>query len=485
MMGDFAMSTDFKKMIEIVLQEKPEINAEMVKDLIEEKKKTIGAGYLTDQGALFLVAADLGISFENAPKMNSGIKDLYVGAKEIGVTGRVMNIYPTRKFVKKETQEEIKNRTITIYDNDSAVKIKLWDLITDFPEERGLKPGDLLKITRGYVKASLSGRPLVNLGSSSSIDIIDGSNSDIQDINSVTISVDEIEQPRENAVIAGRISSNPRISEFTNGRGERSKLLQLQISNQDQSRTIRVVIWNIDELRLPKVIEIGAQLKLIGVRVKQGNPQYGNSDFEIHGDEGTAMEFSGNQLELEAMPLRIISVGRKTSKGTISCLAVDRLRKYFILNIDSNLLTSEIRQNSTVECIPSRIFGNSIILSAEDSYIRMIDDDSSFPLASVLESKIRDINSTQDPILTEAIVLQTPNETEVNTKSTEVVSLAATMIGDDTGEIRLVGWREQSSEVRKLNVGDRVKIAGATVNSRIGSKQELTLRQYSSVINIS
>lgn len=479
------MSTDFKKMIEIVLQEKPEINAEMVKDLIEEKKKTIGAGYLTDQGALFLVAADLGISFENAPKMNSGIKDLYVGAKEIGVTGRVMNIYPTRKFVKKETQEEIKNRTITIYDNDSAVKIKLWDLITDFPEEKGLKPGDLVKITRGYVKASLSGRPLVNLGSSSSIDIIDGSNSDIQDINSVTISVDEIEQPRENAVIAGRISSNPRISEFTNGRGERSKLLQLQISNQDQSRTIRVVIWNIDELRLPKVIEIGAQLKLIGVRVKQGNPQYGNSDFEIHGDEGTAMEFSGNQLELEAMPLRIISVGRKTSKGTISCLAVDRLRKYFILNIDSNLLTSEIRQNSTVECIPSRIFGNSIILSAEDSYIRMIDDDSSFPLATMLESKIKDINSTQDPILTEAIVLQTPNETEVNTKSTEVVPLAATMIGDDTGEIRLVGWREQSSEVRKLNVGERIKIAGATVNSRIGSKQELTLRQYSSVINIS
>lgn len=479
------MSTDFKKMIEIVLQEKPEINAEMVKDLIEEKKKTIGAGYLTDQGALFLVAADLGISFENAPKMNSGIKDLYVGAKEIGVTGRVMNIYPTRKFVKKETQEEIKNRTITIYDNDSAVKIKLWDLITDFPEEKGLKPGDLVKITRGYVKASLSGRPLVNLGSSSSIDIIDGSNSDIQDINSVTISVDDIEQPRENAVIAGRISSNPRISEFTNGRGERSKLLQLQISSQDQSRTIRVVIWNIDELRLPKVIEIGAQLKLIGVRVKQGNPQYGNSDFEIHGDEGTAMEFSGNQLELEAMPLRIISVGRKTSKGTISCLAVDRLRKYFILNIDSNLLTSEIRQNSTVECIPSRIFGNSIILSAEDSYIRMIDDDSSFPLATMLESKIKDINSTQDPILTEAIVLQTPNETEVNTKSTEVVPLAATMIGDDTGEIRLVGWREQSSEVRKLNVGDRVKIAGATVNSRIGSKQELTLRQYSSVINIS
>ena len=225
------MSADFKKMIEIVLQEKPDINAELVKEMIEEKKKTIGAGYLTDQGALFLVAADLGISFENAPKIKSGIKDLYVGAKEISVTGRVMNIYSTRKFVKKETQEEIKNRTITIYDNDSAVKIKLWDSLINFPDETGLKPGDLVKISRGYVKSSLDGRPLVNLGSNSSIEIGNDSDTAIEDINSITINVDDIKQTRDNSVITGKVVSNPRISEFTNSRGESSKSLQLQLSN--------------------------------------------------------------------------------------------------------------------------------------------------------------------------------------------------------------------------------------------------------------
>ena len=52
-------------MIEIVLQKKPDISAEDVRELIDEKKRKIGAGYLTDQGALFLVAADLGVSFEN------------------------------------------------------------------------------------------------------------------------------------------------------------------------------------------------------------------------------------------------------------------------------------------------------------------------------------------------------------------------------------------------------------------------------------
>lgn len=478
------MSTDFKRMIEIILLEKPEINAETVKDMIEEKKRTVGAGYLTDQGALFLVAADLGISFEGAPKKDSTLKDLYIGAKDITVTGRVMNIYPTRRFVKKETHEEIRNRTITIYDKDSAVKVKLWDSQADFPDDKELKPGDVIRISRGYVKSSLNGSPVVNLGSNSTIEKVYDNNSAVPQIDSITISVSDIKEPRDFAVVAGRVSSNPRISEFTNARGEAAKSLQLQLSNDDKSRSVRVIIWNVNELKIPKVLEDGIELKLIGVRIKQGNPQYGNSDFELHGDEGTSMEFSGNQVEVEVMPLRIISVGRETKRGIVNCLAVDRSRKYFTLSIDKSLITSEITQDTVVECIPSRIFGSSVVLSADDSYIRVVEDDSSFPRASLLESKIKDINSSQDPVLIEAIVLQMPNETEVTTKSSEVIPLTDTILGDDTGEIRVTGWREQSSEIRKLNIGDRIKVVGATINSRAGAKPELTLRPYSSILKM-
>jgi replication factor A1 len=196
------------------------------------------------------------------------------------------------------------------------------------------------------------------------------------------------------------------------------------------------------------------------------------------------MEFSGNQVEVEVMPLRIISVGRETKRGIVNCLAVDRSRKYFTLSIDRSLMTSEITQDTVVECIPSRIFGSSVVLSADDSYIRVVEDDSSFPRASLLESKIKDINSSQDPVIIEAIVLQMPNETEVSTKSSEVIPLTDTILGDDTGEIRVTGWREQSSEIKKLNIGDRIKVVGATINSRVGAKPELTLRPYSSIVKM-
>jgi replication factor A1 len=236
-----ALSADFQKMVEVLLSQKPEISAEQIRDMIDEKKRKIGAGYLTDQGALFLVAADLGISFENIPKSQSGIKELYIGAKDVTITARIMNIYPIRKFTKKDTNEESRNRTLTIYDKDSSVKLKLWDNQTSIPDEIGLKPGDLVKISQGYVKSGLDGRPTINLGSNGIIEKLSDGDSPIPNIDTKLTTVDDVREPQDNVVIVGKVKSNPRISEFTNIRGQQNKSLQMQISNEDDSRTLRVV----------------------------------------------------------------------------------------------------------------------------------------------------------------------------------------------------------------------------------------------------
>ena len=122
-----ALVLDYNKMIEMVLEEKQELNFEKLKEMIEEKKKKVGAGYLTDQGALFLVAADIGVSLDKANKTESSIKDLFIGARDVSTIGRILSIHPTRAFLKRDSNQETKNRIITIYDKDSNIKIKLWD----------------------------------------------------------------------------------------------------------------------------------------------------------------------------------------------------------------------------------------------------------------------------------------------------------------------------------------------------------------------
>jgi ssDNA-binding replication factor A large subunit len=484
------LSVDFKKMVELLLKQRPEIGAEQIREMIDEKKRKVGAGYLTDQGALFLIGADLGISFESVPKSSSGIKELYIGAKEVTITARIMNIYPIRRFIKKDTNEEIVNRTMTVYDKDSSIKIRLWDNNQiNIPDEMGLQPGDLIKVSRGYVKSGLDGKPIISLGSNGSIELDNNNNNNNNDsnpiptIDSMTLTVDDVKDPQENVIIAGNVDSNPRISGFNNIRGQAGKALQMQISNEARTRSLRAIIWNIDENRIPKIFNTGVNVRLLGVRIKPGNPQYGNGDFEIHGDEGTMLQFSGSETDVEVTPLRIISVGNETGRGNINCLTVDRAGRFFSAIVDSMLVTDEMTTDTMIECVPSRIFGSSIILSKEDSYIRLIDDDPSFPTSSKFESKIKDIQVSESPYVVEAIVLHTPNMTEVNTKS-GIVPVSDTLLGDDTGEIRLVGWREQSSHVHKLNVGDRIKVIGATANNGREANVELTLKSYSSIIKI-
>jgi ssDNA-binding replication factor A large subunit len=484
--ASLSSSHDFKGMLEILLQQHPELNPEQVRDLIDEKKRKVGAGYLTDQGALFLVAADLGVSFDNVSKMQTGLKDIYIGAKEATVVGRIMNIYPIHRFTKRDSNEQATTRTLVIYDKDAKVKVKLWDKHTTIPDEMGLHAGDVIKIVKGYVRAGLDGKPVINLGNYSTIETVPDDSS-IPTIDSLTITVDAVNSLQDNAAISGTVNSNPRVTDFVNARGEATKSLQLQISNEAGTRSLRAVIWNVDESRVPKVFKTGSKVHLIGVRVKQGNPQYGSGDFEIHGDEGTILQFSGSQEELEIMPLRIVSIGEETGRGSFMCLAVDRAGSPLILTIDNSLINSkQLNEGTMIECVPSRILGNSVTLSKDDSYVRVADegDDASFPKHSKFERKIQDVQISQDPYTIEAIVLQAPETAEVNTKSGETVPMTSTLLGDDTGEIRLVGWRNQSAGVNKLNVGDRLRLAGVTAGAGREGKAELTLRPYSSITRL-
>jgi hypothetical protein len=494
-------------MIEIVLQKKPDISAEDVRELIDEKKRKIGAGYLTDQGALFLVAADLGISFENNQSTQTSIKDLYIGANDVNLSARVINIYPVRKYTRRDTNEEVQNRTLTIYDKDSSIKVRLWDQHVSFPEEYDVKPGDLIKISHGYTKSGLDNKAIINLGSKAIIEKSSSSstnddNLEIPSLDAISKTVDEIKEPVDNIIVTGVLSSNPRVSRYVNFRNEQGKSLHIPLSNEEGTKTIRSIIWNINEDKIPGIFTQGSKVKLIGVRVKQGNPQYSNEEFEIHGDEGTIIQVQqikhvdeeGAEITAEeeeefdggkVVVLKILSTGTEfESSVNENFLAIDKENKNFIsLVIDPKLIEEKISPGIIIEGIPNRVFGNVMYFTDESSYIRIVTDqyENAFPQDSEIETKIKNIQVSEKPYIVEAIVLQPPNTSNITTKSGEDVAVSETLIGDDTGEIRLTGWRDQSSKIAKLNVGDRVKILGAVAGMGRENRIEVTLKPFTEI----
>ena len=75
--------SESQNLIDKLLEQKSELTREIIEQKIIEKKEKIGAGYLTDQGALFLIASDYGVTLAESSKTEISLKDLYAGSKDI------------------------------------------------------------------------------------------------------------------------------------------------------------------------------------------------------------------------------------------------------------------------------------------------------------------------------------------------------------------------------------------------------------------
>ena len=93
--------SEFEELISKLLEKVPELSRSVIEERINEKKEKVGAGYLTDQGAIFLVAADLGVSLEQTQNAEVAIKDLYIGAKEVTLRKSCIEYFSYKTVYKK------------------------------------------------------------------------------------------------------------------------------------------------------------------------------------------------------------------------------------------------------------------------------------------------------------------------------------------------------------------------------------------------
>lgn len=461
--------SEFESLLNKLLEQRPELSRSDIQQMINKKKEKIGAGYLTDQGALFLIASDLGVSLTEQLKVEMGLKDLYIGAKEITLETRVMNVYPAKQFSRKDGSQFLL-RTMTVYDSDSRAKVKLWDEKANLPGIENLKPGDLVKIIKAYVKSDMTGTPIINVGSGSNLETSE-MKSKIPLLDSITEDISMIKENQQNLVVSGILDGNIRLSEFTNFKGQPGKALHLRLKGKDGTVT-RVVLWNTEEKLIPKMITLGAKTRLIGVRTKKGQ-----QGLELHGDEGTVIEIEGAD-EVQPVVVRILSLVKNDS-GNILMLAADHNKRF--LNITDFVgVTKDLKVGEAIELVPTKIYGNSVTLEG-DSFVRKIDDEK-IPTISELRTKIRDLKPSDDTYCIEAIVLKMPERREIQTKTGESVSLSEMFIEDETGQIWLKGWRNQARILDQFSQGEIITVLGVTAKAGLEGRMELFLTPFSHII---
>jgi len=137
--------------------------AGLEKDEIErriEAKRAKLSGLISKEGAAQVVAAELGISFDNE-KMK--IEELISGMRKVNLLGKVIKIFPPRTFSKNGKEGKVANMTVA--DETSNIKVVLWDINhIELIEKGEIKEETVIEISN----ASMRGNE-VHLGSFSDL----------------------------------------------------------------------------------------------------------------------------------------------------------------------------------------------------------------------------------------------------------------------------------------------------------------------------
>ena len=159
-------------------------------------------------------------------------------------------------------------------------------------------------------------------------------------------------------------------------------------------------------------------------------------------------------------------------------LGVDKEKRLYNISATSeNIL--QYKENDILECMPSKVFGNSITLD-ENSFIHKKDDDSSFPNKSVIRTKIADVKIGENYCV-EAIILKIPERREVQTKNGESILLSEMFVEDDSGQIWIKGWRNQARLIDKCTLGEIISVTGLNAKSGLEGRVELFLSPFSTI----
>ena len=120
-----------------------------IEQRVEAKQKKI-SGLISREGAAQIVAAELGVSFDNE-KLK--IEELSPEMKRIRVVGKIIDLFPVRTFTRNDQESKVLN--FIIADETSNTRVVLWDTNhIGMIEEGKIKVDDVVEISNASVKES-------------------------------------------------------------------------------------------------------------------------------------------------------------------------------------------------------------------------------------------------------------------------------------------------------------------------------------------
>jgi len=155
-MGD----ANYEKMVERIASS-ANLDKEEIQRKVEAKCAKL-SGLISKEGAAQVIAAELGINFDNE---KSKIDELIPGMRKVNFLGKVLNVFPVRTFERNGQENKVANMIVA--DDTSNTKVVLWDSHhIELIEKGSIKEGVVIEVANASARDNE-----VHLGSFSELKI--------------------------------------------------------------------------------------------------------------------------------------------------------------------------------------------------------------------------------------------------------------------------------------------------------------------------
>jgi len=155
---------NYDEIVEKIINESGAVKGE-IEAKVENKLKQLG-DLVSKEGAAHIVANELGVKIFDLEKKDFKIKDLFVGIRNIELSGKILRKYEVREF--KTERGEGKVMRILLGDETGSIMAVVWDstVIDSFEK---YNESDVIRISNGYVREN-NGLKEIHLGKDSGVE---------------------------------------------------------------------------------------------------------------------------------------------------------------------------------------------------------------------------------------------------------------------------------------------------------------------------
>ncbi len=190
------------------IRQQKDISHEEIEERVKDKLQKL-SDLLSREGAAHIVANELGVKlFDDLRNRQLKISDLVGGMRAVTIAGKVVKVGNVISY-KKETREG-KVATLFIADASGKMRVVLWDdKQIKLVEDGNIKEGDVVKVTKGMVRAN-QGFTEIHLNSFSEIfvnppGITMPEVSDKQQLHFIDKKIQELKEADDHVAITGTV----------------------------------------------------------------------------------------------------------------------------------------------------------------------------------------------------------------------------------------------------------------------------------------